>query len=63
MSIYQGGTKPYPEWEEEQQKLKIRTRPIGSKATLKGKPVVWAGPDYGWQSPESFKKLDGTIRL
>jgi len=58
MSIYQGGTKPYPEWEEEQQKLKIRTRPVGSKATLNGKPVVWAGPDYGWQSPESFKKLD-----
>jgi len=60
MSIYQGGTKQltYPEWEEEQRKLKIRTRPVGSKATLNGKPVVWAGPDYEWQSPESFKKLD-----
>ena len=36
----------------------MASRPIGSKATLKGKPVQWAGPDYGWQSPESFKKLE-----
>jgi hypothetical protein len=26
-------------------------RPYGSTATLNGKPVVWAGKDYGWQSP------------
>lgn len=26
-------------------------RPYGSAATLNGKPVVWAGKDYGWQSP------------
>ena len=29
---------------------------IGQKATLNGKPVVWAG-GYKWQSPESFAKL------
>ena len=34
-----------------------RQRPIGSKAVLNGKPVLWAGPDLEWQSPETFKKL------
>jgi len=35
-----------------------RQRPIGSKAVLNGKPVLWAGPDLEWQSPETFKKLE-----
>jgi len=26
----------------------------GDLALLGGKPVLWAGPYYGWQSPESF---------
>ena len=30
---------------------------IGQKAILNGKPVFWAGDDYGWQSRESFEKL------
>jgi hypothetical protein len=30
---------------------KTTERPYGSTATLNGKPVVWAGKDYGWQSP------------
>jgi hypothetical protein len=30
---------------------KTTDRPYGSTATLNGKPVVWAGKDYGWQSP------------
>ena len=34
-----------------------RQRPIGSEAVLNGKPVLWAGPDLEWQSPETFKKL------
>ncbi len=33
-------------------------RPIGSEAVLNGKPVLWAGPDLEWQSPETFKKLE-----
>jgi hypothetical protein len=33
-------------------------RPIGSKSTLKGKSVLWAGDNYGWQSPGSYKKLE-----
>lgn len=28
-------------------------RAYGSRATLNDKPVVWAGKDYGWQSPKS----------
>ena len=34
------------------------TRPIGSKSILNGKPVRWAGLDLGWQSLETFKKLE-----
>lgn len=32
------------------------SRPIGSKAKLNGKDVVWSG-DWGWQSPASHTKL------
>jgi hypothetical protein len=28
-------------------------RAYGTRATLNGKPVVWAGKDYGWQSPKT----------
>ena len=28
-------------------------RAYGTQATLNGKPVVWAGKDYGWQSPKT----------
>lgn len=34
-----------------------RTRPIGSQATLEGRPVYWSGQNYGWQSKESYQKL------
>lgn len=34
------------------------SRPIGSKAKLNGRVVVWAGPTYQWQSAGSFKKLE-----
>jgi hypothetical protein len=33
-------------------------RPIGSKSTLNGKSVLWAGDNYGWQSPGSYKNLE-----
>lgn len=33
------------------------TRPFGTEAVLGGKPVMWGGDDYGWQSPESFKNI------
>jgi len=32
-------------------------RPIGSKAKLNNKDVVWSGSEYGWQSPASHLKL------
>jgi hypothetical protein len=31
----------------------------GDLAILNGRPVVWAGPQMGWQSPESFFKYVG----
>lgn len=34
------------------------TPPFGQKATLNGKPVVWGGDDYGWQSPGSFATIE-----
>ena len=34
-----------------------KLRAIGTKAVRNGKPVLWAGPDLAWQSPETFKKL------
>lgn len=35
----------------------VASRPVGSKAVLNGKPVVWGGDNYGWQSPASFSKI------
>lgn len=34
-----------------------KKRPIGSKAKRNGKTVLWAGEDYGYQSPSTFKEL------
>jgi len=31
-----------------------RTRAFGTPAVKNGMPVKWGGPEYGWQSPESF---------
>lgn len=38
-------------------------RPVGATATLRGRPVVWAGPDLGWQSAQSFEKAKKQGRL
>ena len=38
-------------------------RPIGSRSVLKGRPVVWAGPDWRWQSDRSFEKLKSSGKL
>ena len=35
-----------------------RTRAFGTEAVLNNKPVKWGGMDYGWQSPESFSKIN-----
>jgi len=32
---------------------------VGTKYILNGKPVIWAGDNYGWQSPESYNKIKG----
>ena len=33
-------------------------RPIGTSAVLNGRPVRWAGQNYGWQSDASYNKLE-----
>ena len=38
-----------------------RTRAFGTPAVLKGKTVKWGGPEYGWQSPESFDLITPPI--
>lgn len=34
-----------------------RTRKFGTQAVLDGKPVYWGGPNYEWQSKESFDTI------
>jgi hypothetical protein len=33
-------------------------RPIGTSAVLNGRPVRWAGQNYGWQSDASYTQLE-----
>ena len=34
-----------------------RTRAFGTEAVLDGKPVMWGGQNYGWQSPSAFETI------
>jgi len=34
------------------------SRAVGTPAVLQGKPVMWGGKDYGWQTPASFKLIN-----
>ena len=36
---------------------------LGEKRTLKGKPVIWAGDGWGWQTPATYTRLAGEGRL
>lgn len=36
---------------------------IGERAVLNGRPVVWAGDRYGWQSDASYQKLSMGLAL
>ena len=38
-------------------------RPVGVQARLRGRAVVWAGPNLGWQSPGSFEKAKARGQL
>jgi hypothetical protein len=33
---------------------------IGTQSVLNGKPVVWAGEEWGWQSPATYLKLQNS---
>jgi hypothetical protein len=49
--------------DQPQTKYTDENRPIGAKSILGGRQVVWAGPDWRWQSPKSFGKLKGSGKL
>jgi hypothetical protein len=49
--------------DQPQAKYTDENRPIGAKSILGGRQVVWAGPDWRWQSPKSFGKLKGSGKL
>jgi hypothetical protein len=36
---------------------------IGQRATLNGKPVIWSGSNYGYQSPATHNKLKNSGKL
>lgn len=46
-----------------QPKYTNENRPIGAKAVLRGRKVVWAGPGWGWQSAKSFQRLKSSGKL
>jgi hypothetical protein len=48
--------RPQPRYTDE-------NRPMGAKSILGGRQVLWAGPDWKWQSPKSFEKLKSSGRL
>ena len=39
------------------------SKALGQQAVLNGKPVKWAGDDYGWQSPGSYSQLEQSGQL
>jgi hypothetical protein len=49
--------------DQPQAKYTDENRPIGAKSILGGRQVVWAGPDWRWQSPKSFGKLKSSGKL
>jgi hypothetical protein len=49
--------------DQPQTKYTDENRPIGAKSILGGRQVVWAGPDWRWQSPKSFGKLKSSGKL
>lgn len=40
-----------------------QNRPLGSRSVLGGRQVAWAGPDWRWQSPASYQRLQSTGKL
>lgn len=49
--------------ERDEKEARDRIRKTGTEAVLNGKKVVWAGENYGWQSPESFRKAKSEGKL
>jgi hypothetical protein len=46
-----------------EQRYDDSSRPVGARSIYRGRPVVWAGPDWRWQSTASFERLKSSGRL
>jgi hypothetical protein len=52
-----------PDKPQQAPKYTDQNRPLGSRSVLGGRQVVWAGPDWRWQSPASYQRLQSTGKL
>ena len=48
---------------ERKSRSRSALKKIGERAVLNGRPVVWAGDRYGWQSDASYQKLSMGLGL
>jgi hypothetical protein len=60
LKLIGGGAPVVP---DKPQAVNDDSRPLGSRAVLNGRPVLWGGPGWGWQSEKSFQKLQGSGKL
>lgn len=52
-----------PDKPQQAPKYTDQNRPLGSRSVLSGRQVVWAGPDWRWQSPASYQRLQSSGKL
>jgi hypothetical protein len=57
------GQPVVPDKPQQAPKYTDQNRPLGSRSVLGGRQVVWAGPDWRWQSPASYQRLQSTGKL
>jgi hypothetical protein len=60
LKLIGGGAPVVP---DKPQAVNDDSRPLGSRAVLNGRPVLWGGPGWGWQSEKSFQKLQSSGKL
>ena len=61
---YTGSGQPVvPDKPQQAPKYTDQNRPLGLRSVLAGRRVVWAGPDWRWQSPASYQRLQSTGKL
>lgn len=57
------GQPVVPDKPQQGPKYTDQNRPLGLRSVLAGRRVVWAGPDWRWQSPASYQRLQSTGKL